>query len=100
VFVSDAPKVMVVEDEAIIALDIQRQLTIAGFVIAGKAQTAEAAFQEIERENPDIVLMDIRLKGEMDGVQAASIIRSRYALPVIYLTAHTDGPTLERARET
>jgi PAS domain S-box-containing protein len=91
---------MVVEDEAIIALDIQRQLTNAGFSVAGRAQTAESAFQQIEREHPDIVLMDIRLKGEMDGVQAASIIRSRYALPVIYLTAHTDGPTLERARDT
>lgn len=97
---SDPPRVMVVEDEAIIALDIQRQLTIAGFAIAGKAQTAEGAFREIERENPDIVLMDIRLKGDMDGVQAASIIRSRYALPVIYLTAHTDGTTLQRAQDT
>jgi PAS domain S-box-containing protein len=98
--VNEQPRVMVVEDEAIIALDIQRQLTIAGFAVAGKAQTAESAFQQIEQERPDIVLMDIRLKGEMDGVQAASIIRDRYALPVIYLTAHTDGPTLERARET
>jgi PAS domain S-box-containing protein len=91
---------MVVEDEAIIALDIQRQLTNAGFSVAGKAQTAEGAFQQIERENPDIVLMDIRLKGKMDGVQAASIIRSRYALPVIFLTAHADGPTLQRAQDT
>ena len=97
---SNPPKVMVVEDEAIIALDIQRQLTTAGFAVAGKAQTAEAAFQEIERQHPDIVLMDIRLKGEMDGVQAAAIIRSRYALPVVYLTAHTDGVTLKRAQDT
>lgn len=97
---SHPPKVMVVEDEAIIALDIQRQLTTAGFTIAGKAQTAEAAFQEIEREHPDIVLMDIRLRGEMDGVEAAAIIRSRYALPVVYLTAHTDGATLKRAQDT
>ncbi len=97
---SHPPKVMVVEDEAIIALDIQRQLTTAGFTVAGKAQTAEAAFREIEREHPDIVLMDIRLRGEMDGVQAAAIIRSRYALPVVYLTAHTDGATLKRAQDT
>ena len=97
---SHPPKVMVVEDEAIIALDIQRQLTTAGFTVAGKAQTAEAAFREIEREHPDIVLMDIRLRGEMDGVQAAAIIRSRYGLPVVYLTAHTDGATLKRAQDT
>jgi len=98
--VSQPPKVMVVEDEAIIALDIQRQLTTAGFTVAGKAQTAEGAFREIEREHPDIVLMDIRLRGEMDGVQAAAIIRSRYSLPVVYLTAHTDGATLKRAQDT
>ncbi len=97
---SQPPKVMVVEDEAIIALDIQRQLTTAGFTVAGKAQTAEGAFREIEREHPDIVLMDIRLRGEMDGVQAAAIIRSRYSLPVVYLTAHTDGATLKRAQDT
>lgn len=100
VFVSQPPRVMVVEDEAIIALDIQRQLTTAGFTVAGKAQTAEGAFREIEREHPDIVLMDIRLRGEMDGVQAAAIIRSRYSLPVVYLTAHTDGATLKRAQDT
>lgn len=100
VFVSQPPRVMVVEDEAIIALDIQRQLTTAGFTIAGKAQTAEGAFREIEREHPDIVLMDIRLRGEMDGVQAAGIIRRRYSLPVVYLTAHTDGATLKRAQDT
>ena len=97
---NNPPRVMVVEDEAIIALDIQRQLATAGFAVAGKAQTAEGAFREIEREHPDIVLMDIRLKGEMDGVQAAAIIRSRYALPVVYLTAHTDGATLQRAQDT
>ena len=97
---SQPPRVMVVEDEAIIALDIQRQLTTAGFTVAGKAQTAEGAFREIEREHPDIVLMDIRLRGEMDGVQAAAIIRSRYSLPVVYLTAHTDGATLKRAQDT
>jgi two-component system, cell cycle sensor histidine kinase and response regulator CckA len=98
--VSNPPRVMVVEDEAIISLDIQRQLAIAGFEVAGKAQTAEGAFRGIERENPDIVLMDIRLKGEMDGVEAAAIIRSRYGLPVVYLTAHTDGATLQRAQDT
>lgn len=94
------PKVMVVEDEAIIALDIQMQLRHAGFAVTGRAATAARAFRAIERETPDLVLMDIRLRGEMDGVEAASIIRSRYALPVIYLTSHTDQATLTRARAT
>ena len=94
------PKVLIVEDEAIIALDIERQLIQAGFVVSGKAQTASQSFRQIERDSPDIVLMDIRLKGEMDGVQAADTIRKRYALPVIYLTAHSDNATLDRARAT
>jgi PAS domain S-box-containing protein len=93
-------KVMVVEDEAIIALDIQKQLIQAGFMVTGDAQTALEAFHLIERQSPDLVLMDIRLKGDMDGVGAASAIRSRYGLPVIYLTAHADDATLERASET
>jgi len=93
-------KVMVVEDEAIIALDIQKQLIQAGFAVTGRAQTALRGFHLIEREKPDIVLMDIGLKGDMDGVQAASMIRSRYGLPVIYLTALSDDATLNRARMT
>ena len=93
-------KVMVVEDEALVALDIQRQLVQAGFAVTGRVPTAARAFKLIEEETPDVVLMDIKLKGQMDGVQAASIIRSRYALPVIYLTSHSDDTTLDRARAT
>ena len=93
-------KVMVVEDEALVALDIQKQLLQAGFAVSGRAPTAARAFKMIEEETPDIILMDIQLRGPMDGVQAASIIRSRYALPVIYLTAHSDDTTLDRARAT
>jgi CheY-like chemotaxis protein len=96
----NTPSVLIVEDEGIIALDIERQTMNAGFAIAGKAQTAEQALQLIDIRNPDVVLMDIRLKGKMDGIQAASIIRERYALPVIYLTSHADEATLSRAQET
>jgi PAS domain S-box-containing protein len=97
---SHRSKVMVVEDEALIALDIQKQLIQAGFGVTGRAPTAARAFQLIEQETPDIVLMDIKLKGDIDGIQAASIIRSRYALPVIYLTSHSDQATLDRAQAT
>ena len=93
-------KVMVVEDEAIIALDIQTQLVQAGFAVTGRASSAARAFHLIEQDSPEVVLMDIKLKGHMDGVQAASIIRSRYGLPVIYLTSHSDDTTLDRARAT
>ncbi len=93
-------KVMVVEDEALLALDIHKQLIQTGFAVTGSASTAAQAFQMIERETPDIILMGIKLKGDMDGVQAASIIRSRYALPVIYLTSLSDEATLDHARAT
>jgi two-component system, cell cycle sensor histidine kinase and response regulator CckA len=98
--VNQPPKVMIVEDEAIIARDIQTQLVRFGFAVTGTTTTAADAFRDIEENRPDIVLMDIRLGGEMDGVQAADIIRSRYALPVVYLTAHADEATLQRARVT
>jgi PAS domain S-box-containing protein len=91
---------MIVEDEAIIALDIKRRLIQAGFAVTGRAQSGEQALREIERDRPDIVLMDIRLKGDMDGVQTAEIIRNRYGLPVIYLTSNSDHATVDRALAT
>jgi AmiR/NasT family two-component response regulator len=94
------PKVLIVEDEAIIALDIHSHLTRVGFEVAGTARSAVEAFRLIEQNTPDIVLMDIRLDGDMDGIQAAAIIRTKYGLPVIYLTAHADEATLERAEAT
>jgi PAS domain S-box-containing protein len=91
---------MVVEDEAIIARDIQMQLTSFGFAVTGTPRTAADTFQQIERDSPDIVLMDISIAGDVDGVAAAEVVRTRYGLPVIYLTAHTDAATIERARLT
>jgi CheY-like chemotaxis protein len=94
------PRVMIVEDEGIFSLDLQKQLTLGGFADVEVVNNAEDALHQIERCKPDIILMDIRLKGSMDGIEAASIIRSRYDLPVIYLTAHADAEILERARMT
>jgi PAS domain S-box-containing protein len=93
-------KVMIVEDEAIIARDIEMQLTSFGFDVIGTSSNAAEAFQHIERDSPDIILMDISIRGEVDGISAADIVRNRYAIPVIYLTAHTDEATLERASLT
>ncbi len=95
-----AAKVFVVEDEAIISLEIQSHLTHFGFEISGTARSAAEAFAAIDANPPDIVLMDIRIDGELDGIAAAAIIRSRYDLPVIYLTAHADEATLRRAEAT
>jgi signal transduction histidine kinase/HPt (histidine-containing phosphotransfer) domain-containing protein len=93
-------KVLIVEDEAIIALDIHSHLIHLGFEIAGTASSAAEAFELIESNRPDIALMDIRIDGDMDGITAAGMIRERYRLPVIYLTAHADEATLERAEAT
>ncbi len=97
---SSSQRVLIVEDEAIIALDIQSHLNQLGFEVTGTARSAAEALHLIEQKPPDIVLMDIRIDGEMDGITAAGIIWNRYALPVIYLTAHADEATLERAEAT
>jgi len=97
---NQATKVMIVEDEAIIARDIEIQLASAGFAVTGTSANAADAFKQIERDSPDIVLMDISIQGNVDGIAAADVVRNQYQLPVIYLTAHADETTLERARST
>jgi hypothetical protein len=91
-------KVLVVEDEGLIAHDISTRLTAMGHEVVGTAGTAEEALEMAA--GADIVLMDIRIDGPVDGVQAAEQIRERYHLPVVFLTAHSDRPTLDRAKIT
>lgn len=93
-------KILVVEDEQIVALDISQRLTELGYTVTGHAASGEEALQQIETTAPDMVLMDIRIKGEIDGVQTAQQVRDRFGLPVIYLTAYSDEGTLERAKAT
>jgi PAS domain S-box-containing protein len=92
----DAPAVLIVEDERIVAGDIESRLTLLGYRVVGTVGSGEAA----STLSPDLVLMDIRLEGEMDGTQAAEIIHRTLNLPVVYLTAHADNPTLQRAKMT
>jgi len=92
-------KILIVEDEKIIALDLQRRLERFGYSVAGMASEGPAAVALAKEREPDIVLMDIMLAGEMDGIEAAAEIRKRYGIPVIFLTAYTDEKTLERAKE-
>ncbi|UZP67101.1 response regulator [Desulfovibrio mangrovi] len=90
--------ILVVDDEQIVALDIKRTLERLGYsvpAIVGDGQTAISKAAELQ---PSLVLMDIRLKGEMDGIQAASVITAKLGIPVIYLTAYSDEATLERAK--
>lgn len=95
-----APTILVVEDESIVAMDMERRLRGLGYTVAGRVLTGEDAVTQDAILKPDVVLMDIHLKGEMDGIEAASIIRKQRDVPVIYITAYSDQATLERAKET
>jgi hypothetical protein len=90
----------VVEDERIVAGDIESRLNFLGYRVPGIAPSGEAAIQAVETLRPDLVLMDIHLEGDMDGTQAANVIRERFGVPVVYLTAHADSSTLQRAKTT
>jgi PAS domain S-box-containing protein len=93
-------KVLVVDDEIIIARELGSRLTNLGYEVLEIASSGQEAVKVAEQTRPDLVLMDIVLKGEMDGVEAAAEIRRRWAIPIIYLTAYTDDATLQRARVT
>lgn len=93
-------RILVVEDESVVAKDIQWSLKGLGYAICGWASSGEEAIQKARDLKPDLVLMDIVLKGDMDGVQASEHIRENYNIPVIYLTAYADDHTLQRAKVT
>lgn len=95
-----APRILVVEDESVVALDLQTRLTRLGYHVVETASCGESAVELAAQLRPDLVLMDIRLRGEMDGIAAADLIRTRLSVPVIYLTAHADDGTVQRARIT
>jgi two-component system cell cycle sensor histidine kinase/response regulator CckA len=92
--------VLIVEDERIVAKDLQQTLAGMGYDAFAIASSAEEAIARASDKCPDIVLMDIRIKGARDGIQTAEILRSKFGVPVIYLTAHADEATIERAKKT
>lgn len=91
-------RILIVEDESILALDIEDMLTCLGYEVAGIAIDAEEAIAAIRHSPPNLVLMDIRLQGEVDGIEAAHQIWDQFELPIIFLTASTDERTLKRIR--
>src|ERR1041384_5885080 len=93
-------RLLVVEDERIVALDLRGALEDLGYTVIGTAASSDEALRTADERRPDLVLMDIRIAGASDGIQAASLLRSRYQLPVVYLTANADAATLERAPAT
>ncbi len=95
-----AARILVVEDEVIVAMDIQRRLEKLGYSVVGNEVRGEDAIETAQEERPDLILMDIKLKGDMDGITAASAIRGALSIPVVFLTAYSDRPSLERAKIT
>ncbi|MFW5498453.1 MULTISPECIES: hybrid sensor histidine kinase/response regulator [unclassified Maridesulfovibrio] len=91
-------RILVVDDEKIVNLDIQATLKRLGYIIAGDAVTGDEAIEKAGATRPDLVLMDIKLQGEMDGIEAANIIIKTYDIPVVFLTAFSDEKTLSRAK--
>lgn len=90
--------ILVVEDENIVALSIKNKLELMGYSVVGTASSGEDAVIKADLFYPDLVLMDVMLRGEMDGIDAAGKIREKFDIPVIFLTAYTDDSTLERAK--
>ncbi|MGH7258777.1 MAG: response regulator, partial [Nitrospiraceae bacterium] len=90
--------ILVVEDEPIVAKDIQLSLRRLGYRVPATATSGEEAIRKAKESHPDLILMDIVLKGKMDGVETVQHIRKQYDVPVIYLTAYADDHTLERAK--
>ena len=94
------PQILIVEDEPIVAADLKVRLELLGCQVVGAVPSGEKAVALAEQRRPDLVLMDIRLEGRMDGIEAAQEIRRQWRLPVVYLTAYADDATLERAKVT
>lgn len=92
--------ILIVEDEAIVALDLRMQLEDLGYDVIGIADQSEDALKIAAAQRPDLVLMDVRLKGPVDGVQTAGMLVRLYQVPVVYLTAHSDDDTVQRAAGT
>jgi two-component system, response regulator PdtaR len=91
-------KVLVAEDERIIAMDLKQTLQKLGYDVTSIVNTAVDVIQMVEVEKPDVILMDIMLDSLLDGIEAAHIISYKYNVPIIYVTAYNDEQTLNRAR--
>ena len=91
-------KVLIVEDEAIFAMSMLRVLTMSGYIGCGPISTGEEAVEWVEKENPDLIIMDVSLKGRMDGIEAAKQIRLGHDVPIIFISGFQEEKLLEKAR--
>ena len=97
---ADRYKVLIVEDERVVAKDLALTIESMGYEVIGSAASHDEAMAICAQQEPDIVLMDIRIKGPIDGIDTAAELLERYGLHVIYLTAHADIASIDRAKRT
>ncbi|MDR3668738.1 MAG: response regulator [Ignavibacteriaceae bacterium] len=91
------PRILVVEDESIIAMDLRVTLLKLGYIVTSVVNNALLAIQKVEQDKPDLILMDIMLGGSLDGIEAAKIISYQHPTPIIYITALENEETIRRA---
>ena len=96
----DDSKILIVEDEYIVATDLKQRLEDMGHKIVGIEGDGKSAIKKTEETKPDLILMDITLKGELDGIETAQQIQEDYDIPLIYLSGRNDNNTLKRAKTT
>ncbi len=92
--------ILIVEDEPIIALDLKRSLTKLDYNVLETLESGEEALEFVDQELPDLILMDIQLEGDLDGIDTAHMISKKYPIPIIFLTSNTDARTFNRAKLT
>lgn len=97
---SSEPRALIVEDESLIAEELTDRLARLGFRVIAAVDSAEEGIAIATRDRPDLVLMDIRLKGDKDGVQAAQEIRQQVDVPIVYVTAYSDRSTVEQVKRS
>jgi CheY-like chemotaxis protein len=93
-------KILIVEDDDVLAKIISWRLANLGYPVCGRAASGAEAMELVVKERPDLVLMDINIRGDIDGVETTTMIKKAFKVPVVYLTSHSDGPTVERAKAT
>ncbi|MHB8162806.1 MAG: response regulator [Methanoregula sp.] len=93
-------KILIVEDDDIIARVEDWRLKNLGYNVCGRAITGTEAVELVAKHNPDLVLMDINIQGPIDGIETTKLIKKDFNIPVVYVTSHSDGATIERAKDT
>ena len=99
-FMETPIKILIVEDEMLIGANISLQLSNLGYEVSGIVPRGDEALIHIKQNKPDIILLDIQLKGKLDGIETAKLMQKDYHIPIIYLTANTDDAHFKRAKET